>query len=74
MQITNAGMIQKTIKSFTIHYVDIPSRPDIDRIIVVPLRTIFLNLNTGPRANVTRLVLDLDEHVPRFVYPNSPKG
>lgn len=61
MQITNAGMIQKTIKSFTTHYVDIPSRPDIDRIIVVPLRTIFFNLNTGPMANVTRLVLDLEE-------------
>lgn len=46
---------------FDTDYVEIPSRPDIDRIIVLPLKTVYINLSAEPGANVTRLVHDLNE-------------
>ncbi len=62
--------MKKLISSFDTDYVDIPTRPDVDRVIVVPLRTVFFNVSAAPAANVTRLVHDLDEY-PGFdmLYP-----
>lgn len=46
--------------SYTHDEVLIPSRPDIDRIIVIPLQVVFHNLSAEPGANITQLVHDLD--------------
>ena len=49
------------LDNYDTDYVEIPTRPDIDRLIVIPLKTVFINLSAGYGANVTRLVQDLDE-------------
>lgn len=49
------------LEDFAVDTISIPDRPDVDRVIVVPYRTIFRNVSAAPGANVTRLVHDLDE-------------
>lgn len=51
-------------------YVEIPSRPDIDRLVVVPLKTVFINFSAEPGANVTYLVHDLDESLGFLIQRN----
>ena len=64
----------KTVKhiinldSYDTDYVEIPTRPDIDRMIVIPLKTVFINLSAGYGANVTQLVFDLDQPMGFTIY------
>ena len=53
-------MMKSRFEDYTHDDVLIPDRPDIDRIIVIPLHVIFYNLSAEPGANVTQLVHDLD--------------
>ena len=48
------------LDNYDTDYVEIPTRPDIDRMIVVPLKVIFQNISAEPGANITQLVHDLD--------------
>ena len=54
------------LRSYAIEYVTIPSRPDIDRMIVIPANAVFINKTAKPGANVTRLAFDGHEKVTRF--------
>lgn len=49
------------LQGFITDTICIPERPDIDRVVVVPCRTIYRNVSAVPGASVTRLVRDLDE-------------
>lgn len=48
------------LDNYDTDYVEIPTRPDIDRMVVVPLKVIFQNISAEPGANITQLVYDLD--------------
>ena len=54
------------MQGYAIEYITIPSRPDIDRMIVISDNMILINKTAKPGANVTRLVFDGHEKVPRF--------
>lgn len=54
------------MRGYAIEYITIPSRPDIDRMIVIPANTVFINKTAKPGANVTRVAFDGHEKVPRF--------
>lgn len=54
------------MQGYAIEYITIPSRPDIDRMIVIPANTVFINVTAKPGANVTRIAFDGHEKVPRF--------
>lgn len=42
-------------------YVLIPSRPDIEQVVVLPERAVYFNLLAQSTANVTRIVFDGDQ-------------
>ena len=54
--------------NFATEYVSAPSRPDVDRLIIVPHRTIYNNISADRDASVTRLVQDLNEPIGFAVY------
>lgn len=45
---------------------EFPRRPDILRMIVVPLKTIYINRTAGADAKVIRLVQRLSERIPEI--------
>lgn len=53
---------------YATEYVSAPSRPDVDRLIIVPHYTIYINISAEPGASVTRLVQDLNEPIGFAVY------
>lgn len=53
---------------FATEYISAPSRPDVDRLVIVPHRTIYINISADREANVTRLVQDLNEPIGFAVY------
>ena len=57
-----------SLEGYSNGYILAPTRPDIDRLIVVPYKMIYLNLSAHPSANVTRVIFNLDESVGFVVY------
>lgn len=54
--------------NFATEYISAPSRHDVDRLIIIPHRTIYINVSANREANVTRLVQDLNEPIGFAVY------
>ncbi len=52
---------------FDLDYVNLPEYPDIERVIVLPLKTIFRNLDAAPWAQETVVVRSLDSHLMQMV-------
>ena len=48
-------------------YADFPNRPEIERMIVMPLKAIYINRTAAKGAKVIRLVQNRDELVPLVV-------
>ena len=46
---------------------DFPNRPEIERMIVIPLKAIYINRTAAACANIIRLVQNRDELVPLVV-------
>ena len=46
---------------------DFPNRPEIARMIVIPLKAIYINRTAAADANIIRLVQNRDELVPLVV-------
>ena len=59
-------MQRANLRSYAIEYITIPSRPDIDRMIVISDNMILINKTAKPGANVAYLVFDRHDKVPRF--------
>lgn len=57
------------LDSYAVKHIMILSRPDIDRIVVVPRRTIYINVTAAPGASLTRLIQNVQEPIDfQFVY------
>lgn len=57
-------MKKHRLADFSTDYVDIPDRPDIEKLIVLPLKTIYINLNADADADIIWLVYDLEQSLP----------
>ncbi len=49
------------LDNYDTDYIELSQHPEIERIVVEPLKTIFTNLSAAPDANVTRVVRNLDD-------------
>lgn len=51
-------------KGYKVFHAEFPGRPDILRMIVMPLRIVYINTTAAADANLIRLVQDRSELVP----------
>lgn len=59
-----------TIREYCRVYVDLPSHmDDILELVACPLKTVYINRNAGPFANIHRVFRDVDD-LERFCYKN----
>ena len=49
------------LETFDIAYIDLPEEAHAARLIVVPMKTIFINIAAAPGENVDRLFQDVED-------------
>lgn len=49
------------LDSYDTDYIELPQHPEIERIVVEPLKTIYTNLSAAPDANIIRVVRNMDD-------------